>query len=760
MTDPRHARVMDIFLRASELDETKRAAYLDAACSDDETLRADVTSLLEHHQSRTILGKSNRLDVRSRTPAARGTSSSPAMGWRRELRRMPRSFWFSILFGIVTLLLAWWVREGIRNSLRDSLRQDLVTVLNADVKALRYWVEREKIVVKAWAEHPDLMRLTERLLAVSEAATDATRKEALLGAEEYASLKRELSPIRSDRGSVGVTVFGRDGMCLYHDQENIVGASIAPHGEPLLANILLRKSAMAKPSKGHLYVVGFDIRETGPVVGFAAPIGEQDGPVLGGLAIGYPDDEYTQALSVAQLGATGETYAFDRNYMLLSIPRDRQLLVEMGMLQEDEEAPLKIQVRVPSGPQAKDSESPEALPPPTEIAAKAVAEGRGVILDGYLNYRGENVIGAAQWLEDLDFGVCTEISYEEAFAPVRYVHWFTFILLSLIFLFAGSTALYSFLNVRLRRLLGSTRQVGPYTLIEQIGEGGMGKVFRAQHALLRRSIAIKTLDGLSVDRDTVARFEREVQLTSELTHPNTIQIYDYGRTEDDVFYFAMEYLLPGWDLSRVVKPGAPLPSARVVHILLQACGSLKEAHDRGLIHRDIKPANIMLCERGGLCDVVKVLDFGLVKSFVSQDAQLTQEGRIGGTPAYIAPERLSRQEVDGRSDIFSLGATAYFLLTGQIAFGGKSALETLHQILHTDPPRPSTLVDSDLPDQLEDLVMRCLAKSPQDRPAELSLMLSELHFLAEELPWRQDEARAWWEAFETHPTTTVFDVPS
>jgi serine/threonine-protein kinase len=282
----------------------------------------------------------------------------------------------------------------------------------------------------------------------------------------------------------------------------------------------------------------------------------------------------------------------------------------------------------------------------------------------------------------------------------------------------------------------------------------MGKVYKAQHEMLRRPTAIKLLDGHLADRETVDRFEREVQLTSQLTHPNTIQIYDFGRTDDDDFYFAMEYLF-GPNLSQLVELIGSLPPARVIHILLQVCGSLKEAHDLGLIHRDIKPANIMLCQRGGWFDVVKVLDFGLVKSFIFRDPNATQKGAVRGTPAYIAPERLSQQAVDHRSDIFSLGAVAYFLLTGEDAFRGDTAQMTLDQVLHAEPTPPFQLVNTEIPRALDDLVMRCLAKAAGDRPPELGVVISELLVMAEDTPWRQEDARVWWEAYAARRADVV-----
>ena len=220
------------------------------------------------------------------------------------------------------------------------------------------------------------------------------------------------------------------------------------------------------------------------------------------------------------------------------------------------------------------------------------------------------------------------------------------------------------------------RRLGQYTIDRKIGTGAMGVVYRGHHAMLHRPAAIKMLDTTMTDEQTIARFEREVQLTSQLNHPNTIAIYDYGRTAEGVFYYVMEYL-DGITLQDLVQQYGPQPEARVIQMLQQICGSLGEAHGVGLIHRDIKPANMMINDRGGLYDFVKLLDFGLVKPLDTGDeTALTVAGAVTGTPMYMSPELVERSdEVDARSDLYSLGAVGYFLLAGQPVFEAKSIIE-------------------------------------------------------------------------------------
>jgi len=286
-------------------------------------------------------------------------------------------------------------------------------------------------------------------------------------------------------------------------------------------------------------------------------------------------------------------------------------------------------------------------------------------------------------------------------------------------------------------------ELGQYTLEEKIGEGGMGAVYRARHALLRRPTAVKLLPPELAGERSIQRFEREVQLTSGLTHPNTIAIYDYGRTPDGVFYYAMEYL-EGITLEDLVVHDGPQPPARVVHLIKQLCGALAEAHGVHLIHRDVKPANIVLCVRGGLADYVKVLDFGLVKEVATASPKLSAAQTVMGTPAYLAPEALTRpDEIDSRADLYAVGAVAYELLTGKPVFDGATVLEVCAKILHDAPVSPSERKGSPVPPALETLVLACLSKDPSARPqsaVEISNALDRHGEL-----WTALDATRWWE---------------
>jgi len=319
------------------------------------------------------------------------------------------------------------------------------------------------------------------------------------------------------------------------------------------------------------------------------------------------------------------------------------------------------------------------------------------------------------------------------------------LVMGLLLLGALGMFVYSFLAQRLRKQVDEARQLGRYRIESRIGRGGMGTVYLARHALLRRPTAIKVLNTERAGKEGIARFEREVQTTSALRHPNTVEIYDYGYTPDGTFYYAMEYL-QGNTLSEIVGHDGPMPEARVVDILRQASGSIAEAHESGLIHRDIKPANLMLCERGGLFDFVKVLDFGLVRDQQqSQDAALTDVASLTGTPLFMPPEAVRAPEtLDARGDVYQLGLVGYYLLTGRHLFTADAPMDVMLKHVHEAPVPPSEVLDKPISPELERLILDCLAKRPEDRPENAGALLHRLEECKVDGRWTQVDARRWW----------------
>ena len=302
------------------------------------------------------------------------------------------------------------------------------------------------------------------------------------------------------------------------------------------------------------------------------------------------------------------------------------------------------------------------------------------------------------------------------------------------------------LTASLRARLDAAHRIGQYRLDEKIGEGGMGEVYLATHAMLRRPTAVKLLRPELLGEETIARFDQEVRLASRLAHPNTIRIFDYGRTPEGVFYYAMEHV-HGRDLERIVARNGPLPAGRVIHVLEQVCRSLAEAHGLGLVHRDIKPGNIMLCEKGGEYDVVKLVDFGLARDLRHANSVVEGAGTVCGTPETISPEILRGEPASPACDLYAVGAVGAYLLTGRPIFDVTSGPEFLFAHLETEPIPPSQR-GAQVPAALETLLLQCLRKEPVERPPSAAALGEALRACDGAADWTRDAAAAWWAAFE------------
>lgn len=398
--------------------------------------------------------------------------------------------------------------------------------------------------------------------------------------------------------------------------------------------------------------------------------------------------------------------------------------------------------------------------PPTQLIQRALAkrtainpaDQRGVVVEPYPNHAGTTVVGAWQWLPDKGFGVAVEVAPDEILSPMRYLVVTLQILFALLIV-AAVIALSSTMSLADMK---QKRRLGPYHLGGVIETGGMATVHHAEHALLKRPTAVKILKHHLANDELIARFEREVMLTSRLQHPATVEIYDYGRTPDGTFYFAMEYI-DGLTLAQLVEKDGVQPVARVAHILKQVCESLREAHSKGLVHRDVKPPNIMVCERGGESDVVKVLDWGLIKDVSAEESRnLTQYARVLGTPVYMPPERVrDPAQADPQVDIYGLGAVAYFLLTGRLLFDAPNDFDLKKMVVETDAPRVSQHATEPIPPRLDDLIARCLAKVPAERPRSVVELINLFTEILRTDPWTPELAAEWWQAHRAVAATSA-----
>jgi eukaryotic-like serine/threonine-protein kinase len=502
------------------------------------------------------------------------------------------------------------------------------------------------------------------------------------------------------------------------------------------------------------------------------PIRNAAGDVAGVLAVVIrPEAEFTRVLSVARAGTSGETFAFDHEGRILSQSRFDAQLQRLGLVTNTPGASsaLNLILRDPGGNLLTGHSISAALSsnsPLMRLVSDALSGSSGVTVQPVRDYRGVDVVGAWHWLDEHQFGVVTKIDSAEAYQPLRVLRLIFQILVLLVLLATIAGVVASHIGSTWRRRFDEAqlraRQLGQYTLLEKIGEGAMGVVYRARHALLRRETAVKLLLPDRSDDEIIQQFEHEVQLTCRLTHPNTIQVFDYGHTADGIFYYAME-LLEGLTLQDLADRHGGVPEERAIHILRQAAESLAEAHAAGLIHRDIKPGNLFLCERGGMPDTVKVLDFGLVRD-LAHDRQALAPGearsRFVGTPLYMAPETIRNPgHGDAASDLYALGAVAYLLVTGQPVFSAGSVEMAWEMHANAIPVPPGRRAQVPLSAELESLILDCLAKSPADRPAGMNAFLERLARCPKTNGWTPEKRRLWWREHVLNSPLTATEAP-
>jgi hypothetical protein len=677
------------------------------------------------------------------------------LGWLSR-----HTWWIPLAFALLVASVELYAYRALEHSTRAQLARELRTILQADVEALNLWVQSRESVTRAEARRSELLSPAEALLELVRAAPDP--HQALSDASAAATLRQHLLPVLEEYGFASYALLDPGALVLAGSQGPLVGRRLAVEAQ-LFERVLEGETIFARAVRDAAGGDAAAFAASGIRFHTAAPVRDARGRIIAVLAfVIRANGGFSDILQVARMGESGETYAFDDQGVMLSESRFVDQLVGIGLLPEDPAAreTALVRIRDPGGSLAEGHvpELPVLARPLTRMAAEAVTQQAGLDVEGYRDYRGVEVIGAWTWLPELRLGITTEIDRAEAYTGLAALRRIFGSLAALLLLGAVTMCLYTVLLGRLRRGVERARKLGRYEMLEKIGEGGMGKVYRARHAMLRRPTAVKLLEAAKASDEAVQRFEREVQASSGLTHPNTISIFDYGRTPDGTFYYAMEYL-EGITIGELVSADGAQPEARIVHLMRQASASLAEAHAAGLIHRDLKPSNIMLCLRGGMLDFVKVLDFGLVRGEDrSGDLELTSASSLTGTPLYISPEALEAPEtMTASSDVYQLGAIFYYLLTGSHVFTGESLVEILGKHLNKPPVAPSELLGRPVSPDLEELVLACLDKDPLRRPESGAALLEAFEHCRVEGVWTQRDAREWWVHFEERRTQLAED---
>jgi tRNA A-37 threonylcarbamoyl transferase component Bud32 len=686
-------------------------------------------------------------DAMKRIPASRFVRGNPL--FRRWLWIWP------VLGLLASAAIGIWVRNGVESAITTNLANELDVLLQANVTAMRMWLEAHVADAQAVAADPDILAPAQGLLQLAQ--SEETTSRDLLVSPYLTALRESIRPLMESHDYADFSLIAPGGRFIASGVDQLIGGRAGTNLIPTLEKVMAGKTFVTAPFPSRVMVPDEDgVRRAGvPIILVLAPLRDAQQRVIAAIGLRLPPEKgFSEILSVARLGASGETLAFNRQGLLASAVRFEPQLRDLGLLPEgsEEEAILNLSLRDPGAdlPAGGHPELRRGKWPLIHLVTEAVEHRAGVDVVGHRDYRGVEVVAAWTWLPELDLGIATKVDRAEAYQPLQ-------ILYISFYVSAGMSVLGALVTLAavpwVRRFQREARQsaitggkLGQYILEEPIGEGGFAMVYRARHVLLRRPVALKILKPAITSDLTIARFEREVQTTSLLTHPNTVAIYDYGHTEEGLFYYAMEYL-DGISLRDLVGRFGPLPEGRVIHIMRQICGSLAEAHGMGLVHRDISPGNVLLNRRGGQCDVVKVVDFGLVKA-IDQRLQmsLTMTDTAIGTPQYMSPEAIRYpDQVDAHSDLYSLGALGFFMLTGRPPFEAETLAALFDRETNFPPPSPSQMAGAHFLASFEALILACLAKEKAGRPASALALDEALASCAALAPWTVGQTNEWWQ---------------
>ena len=745
-----------IFAELLELSEEQRELRLSELGVRSPALEREVRSLLDYHTAQSLIASPSSPKIRTRSTLSTTYHTSRSLKW---LAGPLRGLMIAGPLFLLCLLYAYWIDGLARRQLQDAVSAQLNTAIDARWNELRLWEKQEIAQAVYWGSQPPVVEAIERLVESIRALSpeDPQLRDKLKQAGCCSELTEQLTKLAGR--PIKFAAWDRRMLELVDSEQEahpeLLGNATTTAGANMLAPALKGTPQLFLPHAGLPVTEGAQL-EAGVegVVSILVPVrSAHSGAVVAALMLrSYGlDEEFEAMLKRWNSESRGEVYLVNQRGALLTPSRFASQLDELPLARDKPgssatqagNAPILVRdpgTRLLSGNQPSQS---SAAWLPTLLARQVTSGDNGSFVDGYRNYVGEVVVGAWRWLPDHQTGIALEESYDQAFAVASTLRGALIGLAGLFSLALVGFALAVAWGDRSQRLR-SISEVGPYQIQELLGEGGMGRVYLAEHALLCRQSAIKVLTKGDNDLSVISRFEREVQLASQLTHPNTISIYDFGRSREGVFYYAMEYI-NGAHLGQLIEYTGPVDPGRAIYILRQLCRALSEAHQAGVVHRDVKPQNIMVCNRGGEPDFVKLFDYGLVKAFAPGVSQNPSQTRVVvGTPRFMAPERLNSPWLaDPRVDIYSVGALAYYLLTAQLP-----PLVTMGDSNESEQPGVETL---DLPPAVVDfgeILSVCMSVEPASRPSNMHSLLRELDSLAKKFPWSSSNSELWWSKHE------------
>lgn len=685
-------------------------------------------------------------------PSVSSISVQRELAWALR-NRYVRTCLLTLAIVIVVSAIAWFIDTALFRSTRRNTEEMIQAILSRQIEAVDLWLEAEFRTLETWSRADELVSEIMRIDAVARAELSDPQRISQAGDP----LRSIMQAMAGNAKGFRYAVWNREFREIAAAEVNspVLGNAATDFGDRILSRVMKGENVLwLQSTKGYI-TRGYQppAQRSKPDIALIVPVWKpgDEVPIAALLISGFGlQDRFERLTATARFGKSGETYAIDEDGYLITESRFASHLQSIGLIPEGE-PPISARVMRVADPGVNTYHTQPDLNRqsnqwPLTVAARAVINREdGRDFDGYPDYRGVPVVGTWAWLDKYDFGMITEVDYSAAYAamaPLRQTY-------GSLLLLCGLVGVVSFINgilaARARRQSDIEQEIGPYRIERPIGEGGLAVVYLAHHALLKRPTAIKQLKRANLSAQNLMRFEREVQLACKLKHPNSIEIYDYGRTPQGNFYCAMEYI-DGITLQTLLDLYGPLPPERVAYLLIEICRSLREAHAAGMIHRDIKPQNIMLSKRASEFDCVKVLDFGLAREIEAPASRSTDTRMLVGTPMYIAPERIIDPTcIDPRSDIFSLGVLGFVLLTGTEPLKSVNALGILSQIVSSEPKRPSLVMGQTIPPALDSLIWQCQARRPDDRLASVQQLLDRLQQIEFDPQWDQVRARQWWE---------------
>ena len=655
-----------------------------------------------------------------------------------------------IVISVVIVLLftvGFFTIRKVESAVQESARNSLQLTLNANALYLLEYLDSQKSSTSLASKSPELLQAAQLLV-------DHSYKNGLEGIEgnsAFIEFSTRLKSLLKEKNFTDFYLINMDFQHIATSDTSYKGRKVGQLPEELLRTLNAGDVYVSLP----VFKNGEEDKVNGQSLMFTAQYMFKEGKPFAILALRIdPTAEFSRVMMRSRSGETAETYALNREGFMISNSRFVKDLSESGFIEKDQKSSvLKVRVEKPDGGLTIMAKS--ALSKKPEVNYPNLESN----VEGYLDYRGVDVIGAWTYLSEYNFAISTEIDYDEAYSSLFIIRTNFRIMLGLAALFAIGIVIYSRKTLKMqekfRDAIKEARELGQYALIKKLGEGGMGIVYKATHKMMHRDTALKLLKNEACTERDLKLFENEVRQTCKLSHPNTIRVYDYGKTDDGTFYYVMEYL-EGMELDDIVKKMGPLSPERAIYFLKQVCASLNEAHTAGLVHRDIKGQNVFITQQGGEYDVVKVLDFGLVREISDTDNSMVDN--VSGTPKYMSPESVVRpRDVNHSSDLYAVGVLGYYILTGSYPFEAATPVALLMKHVNEEPPKPSEIFGKALPEDLEKVILMCLEKEQSDRPKSARHLFELLDECEDSGKWDLHKAEKWWDVKTITKDDDVYD---